>query len=345
MRKPKKPGPVYRAGNATYRIDTCGPQREAIKARKIGFQALTHGAYPGTMLPAAILPGLCSLGLIDARGGQDWGFEPHRNEGVEIVYLETGHMTFITHDRRYDIRAGDFTITRPWELHSMGDPNLGPGLLHWLILDVGVRHPKQVWHWPDWVMLSPPDIRELTHALRLNENPVWKSTPDIRHAFREIALCVRQYKKPGMLSRLTIHANHLLLSLLEALRDQSRQDYPRQITREQAVDRFLTDLSHTPEALNRPWTLNSMAEECGLKPTAFVEHCRRLTNMSPANYLGNCRLEQAAQRLQTEPSVPVTQIAFECGFNTSQYFATRFQQKYGQSPRAYRKSESRIKNR
>jgi AraC family L-rhamnose operon regulatory protein RhaS len=340
MTKRKAHRPVYRTRNSTYGIDTCAPQREAIKAGKIGFHALTHGAYPGTLLPTTVLPGLCSLGLIDACGEQDWGFEPHRNEGVEIVFLETGHMTFITNERRHEIRAGDFTITRPWELHSIGDPNLGTGLLHWLILDVGIRHPKQGWQWPAWIMLAPSDIRELTHALRLNENPVWKSTADIRHAFREIALCVRQYKKPGTLSRLTIHVNHLLLSLLEALREQSRQDYPERITRERTVDLFLTSLTQSPEALSRPWTLNSMAEECGIKPTAFVEHCRRLTNLSPVDYLNRCRLERAAQRLRSEPDLPVTRIALECGFNTSQYFATRFRQKYGQSPRTFRQISS-----
>ena len=338
MRKQSLSTPVYRERNATYGIETCAPQREAIKALKIGFHALTHGAYPGSLLPESILPGLCSVGTIDAPGEQDWGMAVHRNEGVELVFLETGRMAFTLSERRFDLRAGDFTVTRPWEVHSMGDPNLGTGLLHWIIIDVGVRHSKQTWQWPSWIMLSPTDIRELTHALRLNENPVWRSTGDIRHAFHEIALCVRQIKKAGSISRLTIHVNHLLIGLLEALRQQSRQEYPERVSREREVERFLAELSHSAGMLNRSWTLETMADECAMKTTSFVEHCRRLTNMSPINYLNRCRLEVAAQRLRTEPDTPVTQIAFECGFNTSQYFASRFHRKYAQSPRQYRRN-------
>jgi AraC-like DNA-binding protein len=287
-------------------------------------------------MPASVLPGLCNLGMIDTRGGQDWGFEPHRNEGVEIVYLETGHMSYTANDQRHTLRAGDIIITRPWELHTMGDPNLGPGMLHWLNIDVGIRHPGQPWSWPPWIMLAPSDMRELTHRLRLNDNPIWKSTADIRHAFRELALGIRQYDKEKTVSRLTIHVNYLLMGLLEALRKQSRQDYPEVVSRERTVDLFLTGLNHSPQRLQQPWTLDSMATHCGLKPTAFVEYCRRMTNMSPISYLTRCRLDLAAQRLRAEMHVPVTRIALECGFNTSQYFATCFRQKYGQSPRAYR---------
>ncbi len=330
--------PVYRDKRMTYMIDSCAPQRHAIQAGKIGYHALTHGAYPGTPVPGNVLPGIGSIGTIDARGEQDWGFEPHRNEGIEIVFLETGHMTFIADGQRHQLRAGDLTITRPWQLHSMGDPNLGTGLLHWLIIDVGVRHPNQPWRWPSWVMLDPSDIKRLTTQLRLNENPVWKSTPDLRHAFREISCCVRQVRKPGAISRLTIHLNHLLLGLLEALQSQSRQDYPELITRERTVELFLSELGQTPDALSHPWTLGSMAEHCGMKMTSFAGHCRRLTNMSPIDYLNRCRLEWAANRLRGE-TTPITRIALECGFNTSQYFATRFQQKFKMSPRAYRNSQ------
>lgn len=334
--KQKSTSPVYRDRRTTYGIDTCAPQRRAIADGKIGFHALARGSYPGTPIPRAVLPGLSSVGTIDARGEQDWGFEPHRNEGIEIVLLETGHMPLIVDDRSYPLKAGSVTVTRPWQLHSMGDPTLGTGLLHWLIIDVGVRHPNQPWRWPAWVMLDPADIRELTDKLRLNENPAWKTTPDLTHSFREIADCVRQYRGKGTLSRLTIHLNHLLLSLLEALRTQSKQDYPELITRERTVDLFLKELAATPEALRHPWTLESMAGHCGMKTTAFTTHCRRLTNLSAVDYLNRCRLEWAARRLRQEPTVPVTSIALDCGFNTSQYFATRFQKRYGCTPRDYR---------
>lgn len=53
-------------------------------------------------------------------------------------------------------------------------------------------------------------------------------------------------------------------------------------------------------------------------------NCRTLTNTTPMEYLKNCRLDLAARLLRGEPGASVTDIAFRCGFNSSQYFATCF---------------------
>ena len=84
------PRPVYQTHHAQYEIDRCEPQNRAIKTGKILFHALSKGHYPGTPVPENILSGLSNLGFWNAGGAQDWGEEPHRNEGVEIVFLETG---------------------------------------------------------------------------------------------------------------------------------------------------------------------------------------------------------------------------------------------------------------
>ncbi|MEI9960533.1 MAG: hypothetical protein WDM76_05170 [Limisphaerales bacterium] len=39
--------------------------------------------------------------------------------------------------KKHHLAPGHFTITRPWQLHKLGAPNIGPGRLHWLIVDVG----------------------------------------------------------------------------------------------------------------------------------------------------------------------------------------------------------------
>ena len=105
--------PVYETRRERYQIDRCGPQQRAIQAGKIEFHALTKGHYPGRSVPANILPGLNSIGFLDAADMQDWGLDEHRNEGIEIVLLETGARAFVVDGRQYDLRAGDFTVTRP----------------------------------------------------------------------------------------------------------------------------------------------------------------------------------------------------------------------------------------
>jgi AraC family L-rhamnose operon regulatory protein RhaS len=332
--------PTYQARNAQYDIDRCEPQNRAIESGKILFHALTKGHYPGTPVPENVLSGLSNIGFWNAGGTQDWGLDSHRNEGVEIMFLETGTMVYVADGKKYHLRAGQFTITRPWQLHKLGAPNIGPGRLHWLILDVGVRRPHQNWHWPPWMILTKDDLAELTRKLRHNENPVWQATPALTHSFRELARTVEAWNQPHTVSRLATHLNQLFLGILDALSEQQTHETPDLTSRQRTVELFLREVENNPAISRELWTINSMAEHCGMGVTAFSKYCRELVNTGPMEYLNQCRLECAARELRTEPSASITDIAYRNGFNASQYFATRFRQRFGCTPSVYRQRQA-----
>jgi AraC family L-rhamnose operon regulatory protein RhaS len=48
--------------------------------------------------------------------------------------------------------------------------------------------------------------------------------------------------------------------------------------------------------------------------------------------LNKCRLDRAAQQLRENTGRSITDIALACGFNSSQYFATRFRRRFKISP-------------
>jgi AraC-like DNA-binding protein len=331
--------PTYRTRHARYEIDRCEPQNRAIQTGKINFHALSKGHYPGKPVPENILPGLNSIGYWNADGAQDWGLDTHRNEGIEITFLETGSMAFVADQKQHDLRAGHITITRPWQLHKLGAPNLGPGKVHWLILDVGVRRPHQEWSWPKWVVLTKSDLAELTRKLRRNEHPVWNSTPAIAQSFRELARNVAAWEQPHAISRLAVHLNQLLISILDALTEQQTHENEQLITRRRAVEIFLSDLEHERVNAGEPWTLDRLAAHCGMGVTAFSKYCREIVNVGPVEFLNRCRLIRAARRLQEDPNISITEIALACGFNSSQYFATSFAKRFHVSPTEYRKKK------
>lgn len=325
--------PIYRMGHKSYGIDNCEPQKEAVREGKIEFHALTKGHYPGTLMPENILPGLNSIGFWDANTSQDWGLNPHRNEGIKIVFFETGTCDLIMDQKTYNLHAGNFLLTRPWQLHKFGNPNIGRGRLHWLILDVGVRRPNQDWNWPEWVVMTKADIAELTERWRDIKNPVWTSTPSIAQSFRELARCITAWGQPHAVSRMAVHLNLLLIDILDALSaQQSSQETPNSSSRQRTVELFLREVEINPAVSSEPWTINSMAEHCGMGVTAFSKYCRELVNVGPMEFLNHCRLERAAQQLREGASESITDIAMACGFNSSQYFATRFRQRFHVSP-------------
>jgi AraC-like DNA-binding protein len=324
--------PTYKGRNARYEIDRCEPQNRAIETGKILFHALTKGHYPGTPVPKNILPGLNSIGHWNAGGAQDWGEDPHRNEGVEITFLETGSTAFAVDHNTYNLRAGHFTITRPWQLHKLGAPNIGPGRLHWLILDLGVRRPHQNWHWPSWMVLTKDDLAELTRKLRLNENPVWNATPAVTQSFRELARTVEAWDQPRAVSRLATYLNQLFLGILDALSEQQTLETPDLTSRQRTVELFLNEVEHNPAVSRELGSIASMAGHCNMGVTAFSKYCRELVNAGPMEFLNCCRLDHAARQLREQAGLSVTEIAFANGFNSSQYFATCFRQRFHVSP-------------
>jgi AraC family L-rhamnose operon regulatory protein RhaS len=100
------------------------------------------------------------------------------------------------------------------------------------------------------------------------------------------------------------------------------------------VELFLAAL---PESLEHGWTLEEMARQCGLGRSRFAHYCWEITNFSPAEYLVHCRVQAAKKLLTSRPPRSITDVALSCGFNSSQYFATLFRQKTGQTPRAFRR--------
>ena len=328
--------PIYKSRNARYEIDTCDPQNRAIESGKVRWHGLTKGHYPGTLMPKNVLPGLSAIGFWDTDGAPDWGEEPHRNEGIEIIFLETGTMVFTAEGKQYNLRAGQFTITRPWQLHKLGAPNIGPGLLHWLILDVGVRRSHQKWLWPNWIMLTKEDLADFTQKLRHNENPVWNATPAIVESFRKIGRAVDSWNQPRVVSHLVTHLNGLFLNIFDALSTQQLEETPDLTSPRRTIESFLNELRNNPAVSSEQWSKSTMAEHCGLGTTTFSKYCRELVNIGAMEYLNRCRLDSAARILKQKAGKSITEIAMMCGFNTSQYFATCFRKRFGCTPNNYR---------
>lgn len=322
--------------NSPIKVDSCIAQRAAVREGKVQFHALTKGHYPGVPIEPHELPGINSIGFLDSDKEQDWGLEPHRNEGIEITFLETGSMVFTADSRPTALRSGHFTVTRPWQLHQLGAPNLGPGRLDWLILDVKVRRPNQEWRWPQWVTLTGVDRAELTRRLRDSENNVWDASPEIAAVFHGLSDEVLHWKRPQAESRMLNLLNQLLLGILVVLNGQSGRPQPEPGCCRRKVELFLRDLAENEASSARVWTLPEMAAHCGMCMTSFANHCHELVNIAPVEYLIRCRLQHAARQLKKCPTVPVTEVAFQHGFNSSQYFATAFRKRFKTTPHAYR---------
>ncbi|UXP32756.1 AraC family transcriptional regulator [Reichenbachiella agarivorans] len=317
---------------AVFYADTCLPLVDATERGKVEFKALARHHYPGERLTQDT-EGLNTIGYWSANEPQDWGLDWHRNEGLEFHFLESGIMPYSIEKHEMELLPGDFTITRPWQQHKVGNPEVGIGKFFWIIIDVGVRRPHQPWVWPDWVVLSDVDLQRLNMLLRHNEQPVWKATNEIKACFKHINHTLHQDVNGSSSSRLRLHINELLILLLDMF-DRGKMELNEALTNSmRSAKQFLSELSNN---LAHPWTIEEMAASSGLGVTRFTHHCKQLTNLTPMQLLTQKRLKWAKSLLIENKEMSATQVAFTCGFATSQYFSTVFKKHENCSPQDYR---------
>jgi AraC family L-rhamnose operon regulatory protein RhaS len=331
--QPARPAVFRQPGSLLY-ADTCRALQDAASRGETRLVAWTRGGYPGQSLGGR-LPGICTVGFWDAPGPQSWGLARHCNEGIKFAYVARGSLVLEVDGTRHQLRAGDAFVVRPWQLHALGEPLVGANRLVWLLLDVDVRRPSDPWRWPAWLLWDPAQARRLQDYLALNQQAVLRAPPPLAAAFEGLASLLERQRPETGEARLKLGANAMLLALLDAL-DHAAPVLDRdQASARRTVEVFLARLPH---ALAHDWRLADMAAECGLSRTRFAHYCRLLTNATPAGHLRRLRLAEAARLIAQTPARSLTEIAFACGFGSSQHFSAAYRAAFGHPPRATRRA-------
>ena len=124
---------------------------------------------------------------------------------------------------------------------------------------------------------------------------------------------------------------YALLALVES--EQQSEPNPVTLTGEDAISIAKVYLN---EHMNERITLNTIAEHVHLSPNYFHTMFTRSCGLSPLAYLTQLRMAKARRYLVTTAK-SVSEIADLCGFETSNYFCSRFKKYYGVTPVAFRK--------
>lgn len=159
----------------------------------------------------------------------------------------------------------------------------------------------------------------------------WPSTPLFRVL---MASLMTELSKPGLFHRMrVIHLTAQLILELAAI-----VEYPENQQHSTDTERFSRLLAQLEQSCAEPWTLDAMAARIGLKHTHFTSLFHHYTGDSPLRYLNRLRVAKARQMLRAE-KLPITEIALECGFCSSQHFAKIFREFSGVTAQEYRKNK------
>lgn len=87
---------------------------------------------------------------------------------------------------------------------------------------------------------------------------------------------------------------------------------------------------------NKQLTLPETASQFGLSESALTKKIKAFTNMTFKEYITKTRIE-AAKSMLISSEKNITEIAYECGYNNSNFFGDVFKKAVGMSPSSYRK--------
>ncbi|MDZ5460909.1 AraC family transcriptional regulator [Azohydromonas lata] len=89
----------------------------------------------------------------------------------------------------------------------------------------------------------------------------------------------------------------------------------------------------------QPWTLQALAQRCGVSRTTLAERFRDAMGDTPLNYLRTLRMQQA-MRLLTETEQHLEHIALAVGYQDAFSFSKVFKRTVGVAPRDFRRRDA-----
>lgn len=122
----------------------------------------------------------------------------------------------------------------------------------------------------------------------------------------------------------------LLTELILVATDSESLDNPPRM-----IEEMLTYIS---ENSSQKLSLSELAKQASLSPYYFSRLFKKETGYSPFEYVIQVRIDQAKFLLKTT-SMPIKELAFQCGFNSVCSFCTSFKKKTGYTPTEYRIKE------
>jgi AraC-like DNA-binding protein len=239
----------------------------------------------------------------------------------EVCLLQHGTQPYRVGKALYDLTTGDMLITRPGEIHGTDTEPEKRGRLYW----VQFRKPK-----PDrpYLGLSPHAAHLLVEPLNQLTNLQFHNCELLLSTFDRLLSADPAPAMPKALAKANIQnlLLRLLMDIVSLTARETQRDYSA------GVRKIVQHLSsHYEGSITR----SDLVSISGTSDSYLKTHFNREVGMTPMEYLMWLRIEQS-KRLLRKTGKPITDIALQCGFVTSQHFATVFKRLTSTTPRDYR---------
>ena len=263
---------------------------------------------------------------------------PHKNQGMEITYVEKGLMEWMVEGHPEKVEPGSVFYTLPWQVHGSLQAK-EPENTVWHILfhlEKDYKTPRANFRFTKTLGFSPEESKMLSETFASSTRHCFQATPTIRSLMP--TLIGELQSKRELRDVLTITLLRATLVELKRIVNSEVSDKATYTRSEQRAQDLINRLSSN---CGQQWTLSNMAQDCGIRRTQLCKIFHKLTGSTPIEFLSRIRIEHAKTLLRRSET-KVIDIAFECGYSSSQYFANTFKQATGVTPSVYRRGSGRL---
>jgi len=255
----------------------------------------------------------------------------HRHEFIEIVVVLSGQGVHATEGVRHRVQAGDILVISSSRSHAYENTR-SLNIVNLLIReDVFRETEKQLGSLPGYHALFTLEPvrwrnREFPSHLRLNAE-------DLKLVVGWVDALEEETRKKAegglLLARSWII---LIIGLLARRYGRNAATAPHL---EMRLGRVLSWIEQ--HACQRP-TMLDLARQAAMSERTFLRRFREATGFAPIDYVIRARIRRAADLLaDLNTGLSITEIAFRCGFQDSNYFSRQFRRYTGTNPRNYRR--------
>lgn len=234
----------------------------------------------------------------------------HYHDTFELYFMEKGSCKYFIDNKVYSVTEGDLILIPEGTLHITSyDGDNARTLIncsrHYVPLDATEQLPSLLYLYRNPSLI--PTLRGLIDSIRLEY--------EHSDAFSEQILT-------GWM--------HLLFYTL------IRESHAREVVRTEH-SYISAAIAYVKAHYTEEVTLTKTAAAVSVSPEHLSRIFKKETGLGFAQYLTMLRLQQAEAMLKSNTNARVSEVAFACGFNDSNYFSQRFKERYGLSPNALRK--------
>ncbi|MBP3339508.1 MAG: AraC family transcriptional regulator [Lachnospiraceae bacterium] len=258
---------------------------------------------------------LTTCGIQNCFGGHRFG--PGKRDSYILHFVSDGKGIFKCDGVTYELTRGDVFLVKPdTEVYYIADEN-NP----WSYMWVGFNGIKAA------AYLEAAGLLGKVVTTKCSNTPIIFSCIQQMIMYRQLTLANELKREAALLQILSI----MMEEYKGTLPKEERYDYPYQIYVDQAVDYIQRNFKSNIK-------VNDLASYIGIDRSYLTNIFKKVTTLSPQEYLMNYRMEQAKNMLSGS-EMKIGEIAEKVGYHDQLTFSKMFKKFVGISPTEYREKE------